>query len=579
MAQRPISTFVPVNAETIRQIRDIVGRFVHTIAAMRLYPFGHVNVTKFRDNLFQRLSAFLEEQGEFEIEIKEDAFTFAGGPVFQEESGIKSLPYLYYNDGMRALTFLPGLTREELFDFLAITADYAERAEEGDIIEDLWERDFEFIRYDAADGFLEARVAAGTVHRPKELQIDREHLFSGRIQLDAEDKAAAHARSVEISRTNPLDGSVLAEFFRSIDGGERSNLESLVSAEHEVSVDKEFIATVFEVLYLEDRLDSFRQILTYMKTYLKILIKKADIGNALFLLNSISDLRKALLASSPARAEDLLQTIRLITQETDLDIIRDIARPERIEDPRPLFEFLVWFGPRTLPTAIEACEAAVDPLWREACVEYLRIMVRDCLSETAAQIRNRKPELIQTLITLLGDRGDKKAILHLADLARSGNPEIRLEAVRTLGGLSHDLARKLTLEFLLDPDERIRIEAGQAARLESDENALARMIQIVSRKNFLARSSTERGAMLLALGRSNTGPAAKALETLVRKRRLLGGERLRETRLLAVSGLAVMNIPQAREALAAGVKVSNQAVATACAQALKRRGERHREAE
>ncbi|HPN16516.1 MAG TPA: HEAT repeat domain-containing protein, partial [Candidatus Aminicenantes bacterium] len=559
MAQRPISTFVPVNAETIRQIRDIVGRFVHTIAAMRLYPFGHVNVTKFRDNLFQRLSAFLEEQGEFEIEIKEDAFTFAGGPVFQEESGIKSLPYLYYNDGMRALTFLPGLTREELFDFLAITADYAERAEEGDIIEDLWERDFEFIRYDAADGFLEARVAAGTVHRPKELQIDREHLFSGRIQLDAEDKAAAHARSVEISRTNPLDGSVLAEFFRSIDGGERSNLESLVSAEHEVSVDKEFIATVFEVLYLEDRLDSFRQILTYMKTYLKILIKKADIGNALFLLNSISDLRKALLASSPARAEDLLQTIRLITQETDLDIIRDIARPERIEDPRPLFEFLVWFGPRTLPTAIEACEAAVDPLWREACVEYLRVMVRDCLSETAAQIRNRKPELIQTLITLLGDRGDKKAILHLADLARSGNPEIRLEAVRTLGGLSHDLARKLTLEFLLDPDERIRIEAGQAARLESDENALARMIQIVSRKNFLARSSTERGAMLLALGRSNTGPAAKALETLVRKRRLLGGERLRETRLLAVSGLAVMNIPQAREALAAGVKVSNQA--------------------
>ncbi len=132
MAQRPISTFVPVNAETIRQIRDIVGRFVHTIAAMRLYPFGHVNVTKFRDNLFQRLSAFLEEQGEFEIEIKEDAFTFAGGPVFQEESGIKSLPYLYYNDGDAGPHLpLPGLTREELFDFLAITADYAERAEEG----------------------------------------------------------------------------------------------------------------------------------------------------------------------------------------------------------------------------------------------------------------------------------------------------------------------------------------------------------------------------------------------------------------------------------------------------------------
>ena len=115
MEQKPGSFPFPVDGETVRQVKDIIGRFVHTIAAMRLYPFGHINVTKFRDNLFQRLSAFLEDQGEFEIEIKESSFTFAGGIVFQEESGIKSLPYLYYNEGMRALTFVPGLTREELF--------------------------------------------------------------------------------------------------------------------------------------------------------------------------------------------------------------------------------------------------------------------------------------------------------------------------------------------------------------------------------------------------------------------------------------------------------------------------------
>jgi hypothetical protein len=45
-----------------------------------------------------------------------------------------------------------------------------------------------------------------------------------------------------------------------------------------------------------------------------------------------------------------------------------------------------------------------------------------------------------------------------------------------------------------------------------------------------------------------------------------------------VAGLAVMKIPEAREALEAGAEISNQAVATACAQALKRRGEKRREA-
>ncbi|MCK7477434.1 MAG: hypothetical protein M0C28_08050 [Candidatus Moduliflexus flocculans] len=182
---------------------------------MRLYPFGHINVTKFRDNLYQRLTSFLDERGEFEIEIKESVFTFAGGIVFQEDSGIKSLPYLYYNEGMRALTFIPGLTREELYDFLEITANFAERTPgESDIIEELWERDFEFIRYDAAEGFLETKISAGLEGRPLDLQIDRGQLYSGQIRLDTDDQAAAHARSQEVSRTSAKDTAWIGRLFR-----------------------------------------------------------------------------------------------------------------------------------------------------------------------------------------------------------------------------------------------------------------------------------------------------------------------------------------------------------------------------
>ena len=578
MEQKAGSFPIPVDGETIRQVKDIIGRFVHTIAAMRLYPFGHINVTKFRDNLFQRLTSFLEERGEFEIEIKESVFTFAGGIVFQEDSGIKSLPYLYYNEGMRALTFIPGLTREELYDFLEITANFAERGtDERDIIEELWERDFEFIRYDAAEGFLEAKVASGLEGRPLEMPIDRDILFSGQIRLDSEDQAAANARSLEIGRSTAKDIANLAGFFDTIDRNDQSNLDSMVTAEHDLSSDKEFIETVFEVLYLEDRQDAFREILGYLKAFLQTLFKRADLGNAVLLLNSMSDLQKALRSSSPIRSETLLQMIREITLDADIGVIREIARPERIEDPRTLYEFLAWLGPRMLPIGTDVFETAAEPAWREAGIEYLRVMIRDHPAETVAMAQNRKPELTKTLITLLGEQDDKKAVLQLASFAKSENSEIRLEAVRTLGALSHELARKLILEYLNDPDERIRIEAARAARLDSDEKNLAQILQIIQSKEFLARSSIERGTMLLAVGRSNTPEAAEVLKALVRKKRLFGGERLQETRLLAVAGLSAMKIPEAREALAAGAQVSNQAVATACAQALRKRGDRRRE--
>jgi len=579
MEQKSASYLYPVDGETIRQIKDIIGRFVHTIAAMRLYPFGHINVTKFRDNLYQRLSSFLEEQGEFEIEIKENAFFFAGGAVFQEDSGVKSLPYLYYNDGMRALTFVPGLTREELYNFLEITANFAEKGDgSSDIIEELWEHDFEFIRYDAAEGFLEAKVAASMVSNVNELKAERSQLYGGRIQLDAEDRAAAAARSLEISRTGPRDAAGIADFFGSIDTSDQSSLESMVTAEHDLSVDKEFIETSAEILYLEDRGDVFREILGYLKNYVQKLIKRADVGNAVFLLHSMSDLRKALLSSAPGRSEDLAMAVRNIVQDTDLKTVQEIARPEQIDDPHALFEFLVWFGPRALPIGIELFEAAAEPAWREAGVEYLRIMVCNHMAETAAMARNRRPDLSLALIGLLGEIGDKKAILQLSSFAQSENSEIRLAAVRALGGLPHELARKTTLDYLQDPDERIRIEAARVSRLETNEGTLRRMLEIVSHKEFLARSSAERGMILQAIGRSNTPEAAAALKTLILKKRFFGGERHRETRLLAVAGLAVMKIPEARDALTAGAEISNQAVATACAQALKRRGDKRGEA-
>ncbi len=579
MEQKSGSFPFPVDGETIRQVKDIIGRFVHTIAAMRLYPFGHINVTKFRDNLFQRLTSFLEERGEFEIEIKESVFTFAGGIVFQEDSGIKSLPYLYYNEGMRALTFIPGLTREELYDFLEITANFAERSPgESDIIEELWERDFEFIRYDAAEGFLEAKVAAGLEGRPLEFPVDKNNLYSGQIRLDTEDQAAAHARSQEVNRTTIKDAAAgLAGFFETMDGSDKTSLDSMVTAEHDLSSDKEFIETVFEVLYLEDRPEAFAEILGYLKSYLQTLFKRADLGNAVLLLNSMSDLQKALRASSPARSEFLLKTIREITLDADITVIREIAKPERVEDPRTLYEFLAWLGPRVLPIGTDVFESAAAPNWREAGVEYLRIMIRNHQAETVAMAQTRKPDLTKTLIALLGEQDDKKAVLQLASFAKSENSEIRLEAVRTLGTLSHELARRLILEYLHDPDERIRIEAARAARMETDEKSLAQMLQVVQSKAFLARSSIERGTLLLAIGRSNTAEAAEALKNLVRKKRLFGGERLQETRLLAVAGLAAMKIPAAREALQAGSQVGNQAVATACAQALRKRGERRRE--
>jgi len=582
MEQKIISHSSPAPSESflsqddrdmIHQIKGLFALFAHTLAAMRLYPSRHENVTKISDDFYSRLSQYLEDHGELEIGIEENAFTFnfAEGETFREESGLKSLPYLFFKDGMRSLTFLPGLSRGEFLDFMEIVKTCAELPyEESDIVDQLWERDLEHLRYDAPEEFLEAKMATRSF-RPNEIRVDRTSLYTGLIKLDSSDRAAVYSRNQELNRAHLKDQIQWSELPGELDQNDLTLLETMLTADRGASAVRELIETMFEILYLEDRIDPFLEILAFLKSYLRTLIDQADMVNAVLLMDSLTDLRDILVAISPERVDALKQALGRMIEEADLKALRDIARPGRIDDPRWLFEFIARFGTLTLPLGADIYDAVLDPVWREAGFEYLRIMIRNHPSETAALAQERKPALTKTLISLLGERADRKAILQLTSFARASNPEIRREAVHVLGTIDDDLARKALLEYLHDSDELIRIDAFRSARLEIDQRTLDQALKEALGKSFHDRSPAEKEALLTALGRTNTSEAAAVLRTLLLKKRLFSRERVRKTRLLAVTGLAAMTIPDALETLRIGAGNSKPTISAACAQALRSR--------
>ena len=83
------------------------------------------------------------------------SFTAGGVPVWEPDTPNDRVPYQLFADGIRIVTIMPGLTRQELDAFLRLVMrDRArELAPEDDFVTLLWEADFEHVTYQAIDSF------------------------------------------------------------------------------------------------------------------------------------------------------------------------------------------------------------------------------------------------------------------------------------------------------------------------------------------------------------------------------------------------------------------------------------------
>jgi len=177
------------NKEESEQVKDIVNWFVKTYAQIKLFSLEHSNVEKFVDMLYYKLTQFFENNLKFTLDIEEDSFLFQGKPVYKDEQLVKSLPFLFYKDGMQALYFYKGLKKEELLDFLDIIKTVANLPpEKTDVVTVIWDKDFANIRYYAPDEFLETKIGSGI--KPQIYKADKEKFITGRIELTQEDKSA-----------------------------------------------------------------------------------------------------------------------------------------------------------------------------------------------------------------------------------------------------------------------------------------------------------------------------------------------------------------------------------------------------
>ncbi len=568
------------------QVKDLLYQLSKTISSIKVFSWQHAATQKMIHILWENTSTFLGRYGRLEIGVEEFAFTYRDRVVYRDEKAIKSLPFLFYKDGMKQLFIDKTLKERELVEFLRIIREAFEKpAEECDIVNLLWEKDLASIHCYAPDDFLEAKIGAGK--QPAMLYADPSELRMGFVGLTPEDLAQADdmpENAFELPAApdggggGPDGGQGSAgagqpedehQVFAALSDQEDRALREMLQINRKLSPNGELVIMAGEILNLESNPTRFLETLEVVARLHQDLVVKADFHWAAQLLARMVELKSGFVSPNAFQKEAVSAFIDRLKTRTALAGLKTVVLDKRPSDYLPFFEYVTLIGLETLPLVVDLCDTLKSPSFYSAIGGYLREIGTQSPSQLLHLASASRPALTREVIAALGSHPDKRVVLLLAAFKGNWDLSIKQDAIRALGRSTDPAAVRVLCDFLNDEDLDVRVFAANNIRVLPDAVTADNIASLIRSRDFLRKSLLERQAYLDLAGRQKTFEMRDLLEGILRRRSgIVNRARRTETRLAVVATLAREGGAEAREILEIGTHVRGRKVRAACREVL-----------
>jgi len=572
-------------AKKLERIKDILQLLSKCFSQMKIFRADHANVKKFSSQIFSQLAKFLDAHWKLELEVKETSFLYDGDTVYSDKQLSRSLPFLFYKDGMQGLFFYKGLAEEEFLDFLNLIKRNSELPpSDSDIVMALWEKDYANIRYYAPDDFLESKIGMGT--ESLDYEVDTKKLFSGRIQLSPEDETALNTDStLPDSLSVPAAGGVSAisenkadfepgEGVLLLSKEELQILEMMLENSRSTPLDKELISLLLEMLYLEERPEQFEATLNILEQCHKDLLEKGNFDQLLNILTYVEELSIKISRDAVHNQDSLSSFLKRLKSRDSLSHIMDIYREGKLEDLGSFLKYVRLFGKISIPYLAELYEGIKAPFYKMQAAAHLEDFGKDDPASIVNIASNERPALTREIIRIMGRTKNRGVIPHLVQFLAFNDDNIRSTAVESLGNLADSNADKVLVGMLTNRSEDLRIMSLQSLRPDLDSTFSRTIFSKVRDKSFNKRSPVEKRAYFDFLSRSSSPDATAALSRIVQKARWFSGRRAIDDGTMAVEALIKSSKPETENALQEAAQSHIRKIKQRSLQALRNRKKR-----
>ena len=550
----------------VEEVRALFVTLGKAFRAYQLYDDNNPVRQRFVATLKGEFEALWTDLDKLVVTMDEDHIYLDGEEVYSSESRNDSLAFLFFKDGVREVTFLPGIETHELEKFLGVLQKARKLVPEGDdLLTVLWEEELNYFQYKSVDLLAEgvSLPEAGPGNSGEELQAA---LAAEDEEIEAQqqsDGGAADApQTVSQDDFNPT--------LYVLDPREMETLQ----AELQKELKRDMRADVLKALFdrLEESGDRERQaeILGILETLLPNFLSR---GGLVAATNVLRELRR--LEQTPGVFDE-----ERMAQSTG--ILDAVSAPGAIEELiSALYDGTIRASSAQLGGFLQFLRgAALAPLLRESeVVEHkeLQSVLRKSVQGIAAQNRAALVALLDeedgliasAAARLSGEMQIAEAGPALAGLLVHPDAAVRLAAIESAISLKASVVAGGLEAALQDTEREVRIAAARALGELRYSPGAKTLGALIRSKQLRAADITEKVAVFEAFGMAAQEDGIALLDELLNKKGLLGKRESTEMRAAAGLGLGRIGTPAARAALERATQDDDPVVRSAVNRALR----------
>ncbi len=532
--------------------------------AHRLYSANSPIYQVFHSNLRAAFAGVWDRVSFLQVTVDEHVFR-CYGQTFTAGVGGEDLAFLFYRDGIRVITFLPGFEDEaERFLSMVDRASQLGVNSMDDVVTLLWEEEFSTFQYAtlsvSSEGLTVARArgVTETSINPAKLRAAVESPLESELPLAV--KAGGP----------PVVTTVAPENF--VESAYRLEPKELEALERELELEwqRDTRSAVLDAVFdrLEDPKPS-RQlaILHTLRQLMPVYLGAGDLATSARILTELADLvgRHGLEENEVSEVEALVADLSEPTLVTQLltALCDGVIEPSEAD----LAVFLSHLRADTLPQLIRAAETSKLTVIRErltAAIEALARANRDVLLGSI-EVVDQTVSLGSTRIA--GRLGLAEAVPKIAALLIHHEPQARCVAVDALAMIRTDAALVALQEAIEDPDRDVRIAAVRGLGSARYPLVRDRLEEAILSERLGEADLEEQIAFFEAYGSIANSESVKLLDRILNGRKLFAKQSA-ELRACAAIALGRAQLPAAREALSEAASDAHPMVRNAVASAL-----------
>jgi hypothetical protein len=474
-------------------VEDLLQVLVKALRAHQLYLPNNPVYQKSIENLRAAFAPVWAETRELNLDVYEADLRWAGQVVYSQPSRNESIAWIFFKDGVRSVSLLPGVEEEEIVGLLDVLrrARTLQAEDSDDMLTLLWEKDFQLIRY----RFQDLVADSGGPDLPSQAEVEPVKPGARWVRGAMEEEVPPAARA-GIVRADEFDTTL---YF--LDEKEVGFLKAEVEREYSQDLRLNVLSMVIDMLELQVYPTVRAELVSIIESFLPYLLGAGDFSSVAFILREckvVLERARELLPEHRKALEDL--PARLSQEETLSQLLQSLDEAHAHPQPEDLAELFGEFRGEALPTLFAWLPRLTNARVRDVLEVAVRSLAMAHVNRVVEAIGGKDPVMVGEAIALTGKLKLQQAVPALVSTLTHAESGVRQAAVQALSEIGSPGALQGLERALEDPDREVRLLTVRILAQRRHRGALSRITLLVQGKSVRHADLTEKMAFFEAYG-------------------------------------------------------------------------------